>query len=55
MTTEQQRIDRLEREITRLKTELQSANEELAQLTILNESLALEIRQLQEKKITRKC
>jgi hypothetical protein len=55
MTTEEQRIDRLEREIARLKTELQSANEELAQLTILNEGHALEIRQLQEKKVIRKC
>ncbi len=55
MTTEEQRIDRLEREIARLKTELRSANEELAQLKIVNESHALEIRQLQEKIVIKKC
>jgi hypothetical protein len=55
MTTEEQRIDRLERDIVRLKTELRSANEELAQLKILNEGYAMEIRQLEEKRITRKC
>jgi hypothetical protein len=55
MTTEQQRIDRLERDIARLKTELRCANEQLAQLKILNESHTMEIRQLQEKKVIRKC
>jgi hypothetical protein len=55
MTKQQQRIDDLEREIARLKNELLAANEQVAQLRILNESHAQEIRQLKEKKVQRKC
>jgi hypothetical protein len=43
-------MEALERETERLKNELLSANEQIAQLKILNESYALQIRQLKEQK-----
>ncbi len=50
MAREQQRIEDLERENERLKNQLMSANEQVAQLKILNESYAQKIRQLKERK-----
>ena len=55
MPRQQQRMEDLERENARLKNELLSANEQIAQLRILNESHAMQIRQLKEKKNTTKC
>ena len=55
MTKERQRIEELERENERLKNDLLSANEQIAQLKILHESYAMQIRQLKERKILNKC
>ncbi len=55
MPRQQQRMEDLERENVRLKNELLSANEQIAQLRILNESHALQIRQLKEKKNMTRC
>jgi hypothetical protein len=55
MAKQQQRIEELERENQRLKNELLSANEQIAQLKILNESYALQARQLKEQKILKRC
>ncbi len=55
MIKQKQRIEELERENERLKNQLLSANEQIAQLQILNESYALQARQLKEKKILKRC
>jgi hypothetical protein len=55
MTRQQQRIEELERENERLKNELLVANEQIAQLKILHESYAMQIRQLKERKIPNRC
>ncbi len=55
MTEQQRRIEELERENERLKNQLLAANEQIAQLRILNESYAQEARQLKEKKILKRC
>ena len=55
MTGQQQRIEELERENERLKNELRAANEQIAQLKILNERSAQQVRQLKERKILNKC
>ena len=55
MTRQQQRIEELERENARLKNELLSANEQIAQLKILNASYAMQISQLKERKILNRC
>ncbi len=52
---QKQRIEDLERETERLKNEVLSANEQIVQLRILNESYALQIRQLKEKKNPPRC
>ena len=53
--TQQQRIEELQRENERLKKDLLAANEQIAQLKILNESSAQQVRQLKERKILNKC
>lgn len=55
MPRQRQRMEDLERENERLKNEVLSANEQIAQLKILTEKYVLEIRQLKEKKIQTKC
>jgi hypothetical protein len=55
MPRQQQRTEALERENERLKNELLSANEQIAQLKILIESHAQQIRQLKERKILDRC
>ncbi len=55
MIKQQQRMEELERQNARLKNELLSANEQIAQLKVLKESYALQIRQLKEKKNLPKC
>jgi hypothetical protein len=55
MPNQKQRIEDLERERDRLKNELLSANEQVAQLKILNENYVLQIRQLKEKKNPPRC
>ncbi len=55
MTKQEQRIEALEREVERLKNELLAANEHIAQLKILNDSYALQVRQLKEQKHTKRC
>ena len=55
MANEHQRIEALERENERLKNQLLSANEQIAQLKVLNESYAQQIRQLKEQKHTKRC
>ncbi len=55
MIRQQQRMEELERENARLKNELLSANEQIAQLKILKESYTLQIRQLKERKILNRC
>ena len=55
MPRQQQRMEELERENARLKNELLSANEQIAQLKILKESYTLQIRQLKERKILSRC
>ncbi len=55
MPRQKQRMEELERETERLKNELLSANEQIAQLKILNEKYALQIRQLKEKKAVNRC
>ena len=55
MTKNQQRVEELERENERLKNQLSAANEQIAQLMILNESHVQQARQLKEKKITKRC
>jgi hypothetical protein len=55
MIRQQQRMEELERENTRLKNELLSANEQIAQLKILKESYTQQIRQLKERKILSRC
>ena len=55
MTKQKQRIEELERETERLKNEVLSANEQIAQLKILNEKYILQIRQLKEPKILKRC
>jgi len=55
MTRQKQRIEELERENERLKNELLSANEQIAQLKILNESYAMQVRQLKERKNLKRC
>ena len=53
--TQQQHIEELQRENERLKKDLLAANEQIAQLKILNESYAQQVRQLKERKILNKC
>ena len=55
MIRQQQRIEELERENQRLKNELLAANEQIAQLKILHESYAMQVRQLKERKILNRC
>ena len=55
MTRQEQRIEALERENERLKNELLAANEQIAQLKILNESYAQQIRQLKEPQNRKRC
>jgi coenzyme F420-reducing hydrogenase delta subunit len=55
MLKQKQRIEELERENERLKNQLLSANEQIDQLRILNESFAQQIRQLKEPKILKRC
>ncbi len=55
MTKQQQRIEELERENERLKYQLLSANEQIAQLKVLNEDYALQARQLKERKNLKRC
>ncbi len=55
MIKQKQRMEELERETERLKNELLSANEQIAQLKILNEKYTLQIRQLKEPKILKRC
>ncbi len=55
MPRHQQRMAELEREAERLKNELLSANEQIAQLKLLNEKYSLQIRQLKEQKNTKRC
>lgn len=55
MLEQKRRIEDLERQTERLKNQLLSANEQIAQLKLLNESYALQIRQLKEKKIANRC
>jgi hypothetical protein len=55
MIKHKQRIEELERENERLKNQLLAANEQIAQLKILNESQALQISQFKEKKIVKRC
>ncbi len=56
MPRQKQRVEDLERENERLKNQLLSANEQIAQLKILNESYALQVRQLKEpKKPPQRC
>jgi hypothetical protein len=53
--TMKQRVEDIERENERLKNQLASANEQIAQLKILNESYLQQIRQLKEKKVINRC
>jgi hypothetical protein len=55
MTKQQQRMEELERQNARLKNELLSANEQIAQLKILKESYTMQIRQLKEQKNLNRC
>jgi hypothetical protein len=55
MTQQKQRIETLERENERLKNQLLSVNEQIAQLKLMNESYAQQIRQLKEKKHANRC
>jgi hypothetical protein len=55
MPTQKQRVEEIERENERLKKDLLAANEQIAQLKILHESYAMQIRQLKERKILNKC
>jgi hypothetical protein len=55
MLEQKRRMEDLERQAERLKNQLLSANEQIAQLKLLNESYALQIRQLKEKKIANRC
>ncbi len=55
MAKQQQRMEELERETERLKNELLAANEQIAQLKLLNEKHTLQIRQLKEQKPMKRC
>jgi hypothetical protein len=55
MLKQKQRVEDIERENERLKNQLLSANEQIAQLKILNESYAQQIRVLKEKKVVKRC
>jgi hypothetical protein len=55
MPRQQQRMEEIERENARLKNELLSANEQIAQLKILIERHVLKISQLKEQKHAARC
>ncbi|MFZ1108367.1 MAG: hypothetical protein WAN43_08480 [Rhodomicrobium sp.] len=55
MTKDKQRMEELERENERLKNQLLSANEQIAQLKILNESHVQQIRHLKEPQKHKRC
>jgi hypothetical protein len=55
MIKQKQRIEDLERENERLKNQLLAADEQIAQLKILNESFAMQVRKLKEPKTVKRC
>jgi chromosome segregation ATPase len=55
MPNQKQQMEELQKEIDRLKNQVLAANEQIAQLKILNESYAQEARQLKDQKRLKKC